>query len=117
VDKQATIWIDWLTRGNHQIDVGGLNENARDRNRLCIEVSCRQPLTVTASILIRMTASKDPFETPYNVARTVTKDGLYTVSAIVKSLARITNADQLGFRYVLDSRRVHACNQGQSSRP
>lgn len=41
-----------------QIDVGGLNENARDRNRLCIE---------------------DPFETPYNVARTVTKDGLYTV--------------------------------------
>ncbi len=42
-----------------QIDVGGLNENARDRNRLCIE---------------------DPFETPYNVARTVTKDGLYTVS-------------------------------------
>lgn len=42
-----------------KIDVGGLNENARDRNRLCIE---------------------DPFETPYNVARTVTKDGLYTVS-------------------------------------
>jgi len=25
----------------HQIDVGGLNENARDRNRLCIEVSGR----------------------------------------------------------------------------
>lgn len=23
---------------------------------------------------------QDPFETPYNVARTVTKDGLYTVS-------------------------------------
>jgi hypothetical protein len=44
-----------------KIDVGGLNENARDRNRLCIE---------------------DPFETPYNVARTVTKDGLYTVSHI-----------------------------------
>lgn len=32
---------------------------ARDRNRLCIE---------------------DPFEISYNVARTVTKDGLYTVS-------------------------------------
>lgn len=32
---------------------------ARDRNRLCIE---------------------DPFEVSYNVARTVTKDGLYTVS-------------------------------------
>jgi terminal uridylyltransferase len=31
---------------------------ARDRNRLCIE---------------------DPFEISYNVARTVTKDGLYTV--------------------------------------
>jgi len=36
---------------------------------------------LTASILIRMTAAKDPFETPYNVARTVTKDGLYTVNA------------------------------------
>lgn len=44
--------------------MGGLNENARDRNRLCIE---------------------DPFETPYNVARTVTKDGLYTVSVVVGS--------------------------------
>lgn len=42
-----------------QIDVGGLNEMARDRNRLCIE---------------------DPFEITYNVARTVTKDGLYTVN-------------------------------------
>ena len=26
------------------------------------------------------TRFQDPFETPYNVARTVTKDGLYTVS-------------------------------------
>jgi len=34
---------------------------ARDRNRLCIE---------------------DPFEISYNVARTVTKDGLYTVSLL-----------------------------------
>lgn len=49
---------DGLTR---QIDVGGLNEMARDRNRLCIE---------------------DPFEISYNVARTVTKDGLYTVRSI-----------------------------------
>jgi terminal uridylyltransferase len=49
-----------------QIDVGGLNENARDRNRLCIE---------------------DPFETPYNVARTVTKDGLYTVCQLRLSAA------------------------------
>lgn len=35
---------------------------ARDRNRLCIE---------------------DPFEISYNVARTVTKDGLYTVRKTV----------------------------------
>ncbi|KAJ9111463.1 hypothetical protein QFC19_001232 [Naganishia cerealis] len=48
--KESKGWMN-------DIDVGGLNENARDRNRLCIE---------------------DPFETPYNVARTVTKDGLYT---------------------------------------
>jgi terminal uridylyltransferase len=36
---------------------------ARDRNRLCIE---------------------DPFEISYNVARTVTKDGLYTVRETVQ---------------------------------
>ncbi|KAJ9115034.1 hypothetical protein QFC22_005362 [Naganishia vaughanmartiniae] len=51
-----------------QIDVGGLNENARDRNRLCIE---------------------DPFETPYNVARTVTKDGLYTIRGEFMRATRI----------------------------
>lgn len=39
---------------------------ARDRNRLCIE---------------------DPFEISYNVARTVTKDGLYTVSGLTSSIS------------------------------
>lgn len=56
-----------------QIDVGGTNETARDRNRLCIEVS---PFI---GHRIRMLTSQDPFEVSYNVARTVTKDGLYTV--------------------------------------
>jgi terminal uridylyltransferase len=65
--KESKGWVndvsDCATRGVRQltreIDVGGLNEMARDRNRLCIE---------------------DPFEITYNVARTVTKDGLYTAS-------------------------------------
>ncbi|KAL7412216.1 hypothetical protein BDY24DRAFT_112687 [Mrakia frigida] len=49
-------------------DVGGINEMARDRNRLCIE---------------------DPFETSYNVARTVTKDGLYTIRGEFMRASRI----------------------------
>lgn len=52
-----------------QIDVGGLNEMARDRNRLCIE---------------------DPFEISYNVARTVTKDGLYTASRNTSRIVELT---------------------------
>ncbi|CED82695.1 cid1 [Phaffia rhodozyma] len=49
-------------------DVGSLNEMSRDRNRLCIE---------------------DPFETSYNVARTVTKDGLYTIRGEFMRASRI----------------------------
>lgn len=52
----------------NDIDVGGLNEMARDRNRLCIE---------------------DPFEITYNVARTVTKDGLYTIRGEFMRATRI----------------------------
>ncbi|KAJ9104513.1 hypothetical protein QFC21_002009 [Naganishia friedmannii] len=59
--KESKGWMN-------DIDVGGLNENARDRNRLCIE---------------------DPFETPYNVARTVTKDGLYTIRGEFMRATRI----------------------------
>jgi terminal uridylyltransferase len=49
-------------------EVGGINEMARDRNRLCIE---------------------DPFEISYNVARTVTKDGLYTIRGEFMRASRI----------------------------
>jgi hypothetical protein len=47
---------------------------ARDRNRLCIE---------------------DPFEISYNVARTVTKDGLYTVRETVQRY--LSSADPSSF--------------------
>lgn len=53
----------------NDIDVGGLNEMARDRNRLCIE---------------------DPFEITYNVARTVTKDGLYTIRGEFMRATRVS---------------------------
>lgn len=48
---------------------------ARDRNRLCIEVRlvCARTTWVSGPDL------QDPFEITYNVARTVTKDGLYTI--------------------------------------
>ncbi|KAK4685371.1 terminal uridylyltransferase, partial [Tremellales sp. Uapishka_1] len=59
--KESKGWMN-------DIDVGGLNEMARDRNRLCIE---------------------DPFETTYNVARTVTKDGLYTIRGEFMRATRI----------------------------
>ncbi|CAD6585977.1 MAG: hypothetical protein TREMPRED_004293 [Tremellales sp. Tagirdzhanova-0007] len=59
--KESKGWVN-------DIDVGGLNELARDRNRLCIE---------------------DPFEITYNVARTVTKDGLYTLRGEVMRATRI----------------------------
>lgn len=49
-----------LTNCHDQYDGSRYSESSRDRNRLCIE---------------------DPFEVNYNVARTVTKDGLYTVSS------------------------------------
>ncbi|RXK37596.1 hypothetical protein M231_05138 [Tremella mesenterica] len=59
--KESKGWVN-------DIDVGGVNEMARDRNRLCIE---------------------DPFETTYNVARTVTKDGLYTIRGEFMRATRI----------------------------
>jgi hypothetical protein len=37
--RQTKEHADLWSFCNAQIDVGGLNENARDRNRLCIEVS------------------------------------------------------------------------------
>ncbi|KAF9449070.1 hypothetical protein P691DRAFT_813166 [Macrolepiota fuliginosa MF-IS2] len=47
---------------------GGRYNDARERNRLCIE---------------------DPFETDYNVARCVTKDGLYTIRGEFMRASRI----------------------------
>lgn len=41
---------------------------------------------IPAAREIVLTVQKDPFEITYNVARTVTKDGLYTVSGLVDSL-------------------------------
>lgn len=59
---------------------------------------------------------QDPFETPYNVARTVTKDGLYTVSIFERFLADpITE-----FRYAsgtTDPRRIHACDKSKFANP
>ncbi|TIC69812.1 hypothetical protein E3Q02_00725 [Wallemia mellicola] len=51
LSKDAKGWVQ-------DLEVDGASEFARDRNRLCIE---------------------DPFDTTYNVARTVTADGLYTI--------------------------------------
>ncbi|KAF8583418.1 hypothetical protein K439DRAFT_1634482 [Ramaria rubella] len=50
---------------------GRYNDSARDRNRFCIE---------------------DPFETDYNVARCVTKDGLYTIRGEFMRASRILAA-------------------------
>lgn len=47
---------------------------------------------------------QDPFEITYNVARTVTKDGLYTVSCY----ANCSESPLLTAWYSLDSRRIHA---------
>ncbi|TIA74594.1 hypothetical protein E3P91_00882 [Wallemia ichthyophaga] len=51
LSKDAKGWVQ-------DLEVDGASEFARDRNRLSIE---------------------DPFDTSYNVARTVTADGLYTI--------------------------------------
>lgn len=52
----------------------------RDLHKLCIEVS-RASVSASSSLkqAERMSRSQDPFALDYNVARTVTKDGLYTV--------------------------------------
>ena len=63
--------------------MGGLNEMARDRNRLCIEVSYVGRCDVVAD-------GQDPFEITYNVARTVTKDGLYTIRGEFMRATRVS---------------------------
>ena len=55
----------------------------RERNRLCIE---------------------DPFEVDYNVARCVTRDGLYTVSTPLSNMVGLN----LNL-FMVDTRRVYAC--------
>ncbi|KAF9516649.1 hypothetical protein BS47DRAFT_1483802 [Hydnum rufescens UP504] len=57
----------WATEN----DGGRYSDSSRDRNRLCIE---------------------DPFETNYNVSRTVTKDGLYTIRGEFMRASRILAA-------------------------
>lgn len=57
---------------------GGRYNDARERNRLCIEVC--SPLEMSYDLFL--TLEQDPFEVDYNVARCVTKDGLYTVCKI-----------------------------------
>lgn len=63
---------------------------ARDRNRLCIE---------------------DPFEITYNVARTVTKDGLYTIRGEFMRATRVSRLDELSL--MLDPHAAsRACRPG-----
>ena len=50
----------------------------RNLNRLCIEVR-RTHETLPGSRADRRCFRQDPFQTDYNVARTVTVDGLFTV--------------------------------------
>lgn len=50
--------------------------DARERNRFCIEVRI---LYLPKFCILTVIACQDPFEIDYNVARCVTKDGLYTV--------------------------------------
>ncbi|KIK64914.1 hypothetical protein GYMLUDRAFT_220126 [Collybiopsis luxurians FD-317 M1] len=59
--KEAKGWQNDVTPGRYYND-------ARERNRLCIE---------------------DPFETDYNVARCVTKDGLYTIRGEFMRASRV----------------------------
>ncbi|KDQ16927.1 hypothetical protein BOTBODRAFT_220517 [Botryobasidium botryosum FD-172 SS1] len=59
--KESKGWLN-------DFDGSRYSETSRDRNRLCIE---------------------DPFETNYNVARTVTKDGLYTIRGEFMRASRI----------------------------
>jgi len=65
---------------------GGRNSDPRsERNRLCVEVR-RAPLIFflaygTVNNDVFSLPIQDPFENDYNVARTVTKDGLYLVSS------------------------------------
>ncbi len=80
-----------------QIDVGGLNESARDRNRLCIEVSGQESNSLARGQRSDTCAGQslqDPFETPYNVARTVTKDGLYTIRGEFMRATRVSRASE-----------------------
>jgi hypothetical protein len=59
---------------------------------------------------------QDPFETPYNVARTVTKDGLYTVSVFARFFADpITESYRASG--TIDPRRIHACDKSKFANP
>lgn len=49
--------------------------HSRDLHKLCIEVR----IVVAGYLLLLMLVAQDPFHLEYNVARTVTRDGLYTV--------------------------------------
>lgn len=51
----------------------------RDLHKLCIEV--RRPAYLWPSVVLTRMVLQDPFQQDYNVARTVTRDGLYTVRA------------------------------------
>lgn len=53
----------------------------RDQHKLCVEVCCfaRRISLPAQSDLTLSHSTQDPFQLDYNVARTVTRDGLYTV--------------------------------------
>ncbi|KAI0920419.1 hypothetical protein AcV5_010157 [Taiwanofungus camphoratus] len=57
----------------------------RERNRLCVEVRYIDQVSTTELL----TLLKDPFETDFNVARCVTKDGLYTIRGEFMRASRI----------------------------
>jgi len=75
-------------------DVGGMNEMSRERNRLCIEdpfersyVRSSGPRQVLLKPSSQLTSSL-PWR-PQNVARTVTKDGLFTIRGEFMRATRI----------------------------
>ena len=64
---------------------------ARDRNRLCIEVSFATLFRALPELI-----EQDPFEVSYNVARTVTKDGLYTLRGEFMRASRVSSLFRFG---------------------
>jgi hypothetical protein len=55
---------------------------SRERNRLCIEVCIGSSWALNSSLSHQ---AQDPFEIDFNVARCVTKDGLYTARHTLRS--------------------------------